>query len=315
MATRKPVVSLDGLHDELGAGDVIAGNAVQRSADSGNTLALGSDGGLKVTQSSVAAATNTEVIAGTVSDKYVSPSSLRNALGTGQDYRLNVGIKPSAGSGGTTATLTATNQGGGGLTALNIVGASAAPGSGVVDLLNLSVWAPTNDANFTGIRLDIDSLASSFVRGITANVRGKTTAQGISFTLSTEAVSSQNLLRYSTADDGIYLKGKIVATGTITPSDARLKRNIHPLSSALDFINALRVVTCEKTTPEEVGQPEARYVPSVDVLAQELQRIGPEHVETLSNGYLGVNDRGVFYRLVRAVQELSAQVTKLESQR
>jgi len=316
MATRIPVVSLVGLHEALPAGDTLPGNAVQRSTDSGNALTLGTDGGLKVTPpGTVAPASGPEVVTGTVSDRYVSPSTLAYALRGSREYKLSLVLQPPAGNGGTAAIFGLTNQGGGALTGINVSGVSAAPGAGAIDLVNLSVWSPTYDASFTGLRMDIDSPVSPLVRGITANVRGKTTAQGISFTLSTEAVSSQNLLRYSTADDGIYLKGKIVATGTITPSDARLKRNVHPLDSALDFINALRVVTCEKTTPEEVGDPRARYVPSVDVIAQELQRIGPEHVETLSNGYLGVNDRGVFYRLVRAVQELAARLEALESLR
>ena len=46
MATQTPVVLGTNQHKPLAAGDQLPGAAIQRSADAGNTLALGGDGGL-----------------------------------------------------------------------------------------------------------------------------------------------------------------------------------------------------------------------------------------------------------------------------
>ena len=113
---------------------------------------------------------------------------------------------------------------------------------------------------------------------------------------------------------GIY-NANNTATWNIT-SDARVKKNVVPLNKGLDVINALNPV-------------EFDYIISgkhdVSFLAQEYEKVLPEQVfetaditdeiKALTNGEpLKQLQQNLLPYLVKAVQELSAQVAQLQSQ-
>lgn len=86
-------------------------------------------------------------------------------------------------------------------------------------------------------------------------------------------------------------------------SDARLKRNIRPVTHALDYILVVEPVRFEwkATGKEDFG-----------FLAQQLEPFFPDAVSTDSEGYLGVSYGKLVTISFAAIQELSAIITALQ---
>ena len=87
-------------------------------------------------------------------------------------------------------------------------------------------------------------------------------------------------------------------------SDARLKTNIEPLAGSLDTLDALRPVTFNYKDPAHFSYVEGT-VPGL--IAQEVQRVVPQWVETGPDGYLYLNPVGYEAMVVDAIQELRAE--------
>jgi len=86
-------------------------------------------------------------------------------------------------------------------------------------------------------------------------------------------------------------------------SDARLKTNIKPIENALGRMAEMQGVSFDwiKDGSHDMG-----------VIAQEVQRVFPELVIEDEYGYLQVRYNGLIGALLAAVQELSAEVKKLQ---
>jgi hypothetical protein len=106
-----------------------------------------------------------------------------------------------------------------------------------------------------------------------------------------------------------------------TTSDERIKRNIVDSPKGLAEIKQLRVRNFnykpegempkdENGVPLAIGLDPDRLV--TGFIAQELQQVMPECVRTNDNGLLSVSSDAVIYALVKAVQELSAELEKLK---
>ena len=92
--------------------------------------------------------------------------------------------------------------------------------------------------------------------------------------------------------------GSICSYSTITNcSDIRLKTDISPIQGSLTRIQALNDVNCHwKKHPETSLQ--------TGFIAQEVQKIFPELVETDQEGFLSVNYTGLIPHLLEAIKEL-----------
>lgn len=90
-------------------------------------------------------------------------------------------------------------------------------------------------------------------------------------------------------------------------SDQRLKKNITPMFGSLDTIAALRPVNFEYTDKNHFS-----YVEGVQhgFIAQEVQQVMPEWVNTAEDGYLYLNQVGFEALVVDAIQELRAENAK-----
>ena len=113
-----------------------------------------------------------------------------------------------------------------------------------------------------------------------------------------------------------------------TTSDRRLKKNIVDNTEGLDIINQVRVVNFEYRLPEEIEQDDLKSQALVTrsetneivglqgvklgVIAQELQQVCSDCVKQESTGVLSVVDDNLFWHLINAVKELSAQNAALE---
>jgi len=111
----------------------------------------------------------------------------------------------------------------------------------------------------------------------------------------------------------LHVQGNILASGTITPSDARFKRNVQTISSPLSIVNQLRGVSYEFRT-NEFPDREFNEGRQFGVIAQEVERVLPELIFDAGDGYKAVNYIGLIPVLLQAIQELSAEVEALRRQ-
>ena len=102
----------------------------------------------------------------------------------------------------------------------------------------------------------------------------------------------------------ITTSSTITAAGNITAfSDERLKSNIKTIENALDLVGEMRGVSY---IADNTG------LPSIGVVAQEIQKIVPEVVQD-NNGMLSVAYGNIVGVLIEAIKELKDKVKELES--
>ncbi len=106
--------------------------------------------------------------------------------------------------------------------------------------------------------------------------------------------------------DSIRVAGDVVAYYS---SDKRLKDNIKPIENALDKVKAISGVTFEwnEKSHKTTGKKD------VGVVAQEIEDVLPELVETRTNGYKAVDYQKLTAVLIESVKELTAKVEALEN--
>ncbi|HCL56247.1 MAG TPA: hypothetical protein DHW82_04465 [Spirochaetia bacterium] len=111
--------------------------------------------------------------------------------------------------------------------------------------------------------------------------------------------------------------GNIKATGTITPSDFRYKKNIHTLEHALEKLLSLRGVSFEWKT-EEYQEKNFSKGTNIGLIAQEAEKIVPEVVNTGKDGYKAMAYSNLSALIVEAVKELKKlhdeKIEKLEKE-
>lgn len=110
----------------------------------------------------------------------------------------------------------------------------------------------------------------------------------------------------SSTGDSIRVAGDVVA---FYSSDKRYKENIKPIENALDKVKAINGVTFNwnEKSHKETGKKD------VGVIAQEVEEVFPEIVETRRNGYKAVDYQKLTAVLIESVKELTAKVEALEA--
>jgi hypothetical protein len=91
--------------------------------------------------------------------------------------------------------------------------------------------------------------------------------------------------------------GQLTATDLNSSSDARLKKDVATVTSALDKVDALRGVTFTWKDSN---------VKSIGLIAQEVKEVLPEIVSTDDDGFMGIRYTNVVGVLVEAIKELKA---------
>lgn len=112
-----------------------------------------------------------------------------------------------------------------------------------------------------------------------------------------------------------YAAAHIDATDIMMRSDKRLKSNFEPIHYALDKIDALNVWKYDKKQSLKSDNGERR---EVGIIAQELREVLPEAVNSVTidgDELLTVSHSGLIGLLIKAVQELRAEVNELKSKR
>ena len=103
-----------------------------------------------------------------------------------------------------------------------------------------------------------------------------------------------------------------VTSGSWTASDARLKKNVTPLTGSLNKIAQLNGVNYFWRNGE---YPEMKFTSTKQVgfIAQDIEGIIPEIVTTNKDGFKGVSYEKLTPILVEAIKELKAEVERLKT--
>jgi hypothetical protein len=96
--------------------------------------------------------------------------------------------------------------------------------------------------------------------------------------------------------------GNIHASGSITSSDKRWKKNIQPLDSPLKKINQLNALSFEwkKDEFKEMNFAEGRHIGQI---AQDVEKVIPEVVSTDAKGYKSIEYANLVAYLIEAIKE------------
>lgn len=112
-------------------------------------------------------------------------------------------------------------------------------------------------------------------------------------------MSSSSIILYA---EKVYGPGNMFSI----PSDRRLKKNIKPARYGLNDIRKINIY-------EYTWKDDESKTPKIGVIAQEMQKVIPEGVHKLPNGYLTIDSTWLIYPAVNAIKELDKTVTSLKN--
>jgi len=111
-------------------------------------------------------------------------------------------------------------------------------------------------------------------------------------------------IQSSSPQMALDVSGSIRASADVTAySDERVKENISTVDNALNKTNQLRGVFYNR-----IGETERK----IGVIAQEIEQILPEVVQTDSQGMKSVAYGNITGLLIEAIKELSAEIDQLK---
>jgi hypothetical protein len=120
--------------------------------------------------------------------------------------------------------------------------------------------------------------------------------------------NTSNLLIGTSSDNGerLYVSGNIRATGTITAnSDITLKKNLLRIENALEKIEQINGYTYELKADDSKRHG--------GVIAQEIDKVFPEIVNTGNDGLMGVEYGNISALLIEAIKEQQTQIKELKA--
>ncbi|MFA5583694.1 MAG: tail fiber domain-containing protein, partial [Bacteriovoracaceae bacterium] len=152
-------------------------------------------------------------------------------------------------------------------------------------------------------------VTSDFSTSAGAEIRFSTTHGG-AYSEKMKISSNGNVgIGTATPTERLHVVGNILATGSINPSDIRLKKNFTPVESSLEKINTLSSVTYDWKDTEKYGEKR-----QMGVIAQEVEKVFPEAVTKTNDGFLAVSYTSLISPLIAAVKELYNMVTRIFDQ-
>jgi len=114
------------------------------------------------------------------------------------------------------------------------------------------------------------------------------------------------------SDNELFVNGDIAATGNITAyysSDERLKNNVITIDDGLSIINQLRPVKYEWDESSPFSHLKHK---DYGLIAQEVEKVLPNIVGEMKDGYLGIRYEKVIPFLIDSIQQLTRRVKELE---
>jgi hypothetical protein len=108
-------------------------------------------------------------------------------------------------------------------------------------------------------------------------------------------------------NDRVVINGTLTATTFLTFSDERWKKNVEPLASALNKVMHLQGVSYDWKADEYPDRGFAKDR-QIGLIAQEVEKVIPELVQTDGNGYKAVSYEKLVPVLVEAMKEQQKQM-------
>jgi hypothetical protein len=107
----------------------------------------------------------------------------------------------------------------------------------------------------------------------------------------------------------VLVTGNVTAANVASPSDQRLKTNITPITDALTAISKLEGVSYfwKKDDPENAKK-------QFGLIAQELEKVIPELVQTNADGFKTVNYMSLIPFLLEAIKDQQSEIANLKHQ-
>lgn len=139
-------------------------------------------------------------------------------------------------------------------------------------------------------------------------------AQSTANAASTTAASAQTTANNALPKSGGTVSGNLTVTGTLkggtiqATSDARLKEDFAPITSAIDRLCKLDAFTYS-------FKNDKHHERHAGLIAQQVQSVLPESVSEDKEGYLSIDYNGVVALLVQAARELKQQIKELKNDR
>ncbi|WP_425290911.1 tail fiber domain-containing protein [Spirosoma linguale] len=171
-----------------------------------------------------------------------------------------------------------------------------------------------NDTNLSTTYFGVDNGASGNAYRIISSA--PTTASAVNMELQAAGNANQLVLAATSGNVGIgtsapsqklHVVGNILASGTITPSDARFKENVATLNGSLAKLTQLRGVSYTHKA-EFIKVRGLSAGKQIGFIAQELEKTFPEFVVTSADGYKAVDYARLTPVLVESLKEVNAKL-------
>lgn len=173
-------------------------------------------------------------------------------------------------------------------------------GADVTDTTNV-VAALTAGTNVT---IAVDGTISSTDTNTTYSAGTGMSLSGTTFNCTIDSPSEVGLGNLS--NNGNNLSGSFTATGNITAySDERLKDNVTTINNALNKVSVIRGVTYNRNDIEDTPR-------HAGVIAQEVEKVLPEVVQTDEDGIKTVAYGNMVGLLIEAIKELKDEIEELK---
>ncbi|MFT6855619.1 MAG: hypothetical protein ACJA0X_001593, partial [Cyclobacteriaceae bacterium] len=180
-------------------------------------------------------------------------------------------------------------------------------------------------AQYANIGIGIDDGSPNSNNGGTLNLGGASQTSGIRAYgefIDGEGTSLSHMALDDNSGSYVYLwgSGSVDASGSVNApsinqtSDARFKKDVNAIEGALAKVQKLNGYTYfwNRTAKKVKGINDESE--QIGVIAQELEEIFPQLVNTDANGYKSVNYASMTAVLIEAVKELNAKVENLETE-
>ena len=221
------------------------------------------------------------------------------------EYRLGKSLV--SGSEGDNYSFVVAKMNGAGLIIPNQTANSTTASADYANGMNIIFNENSGSRTTTSGRLHVSEYFKTFFLDIPSAPSSTSPYAGRGFSMRKMVTGSPNyeseILYVKPATNSLHVVGDIVAAET---SDKRLKDNIKPIENAVDKIGKIGGYEFDWNDKQELYEGH-----DVGVIAQEIEEVLPEVVETREDGYKAVDYKKIVPLLIQAIKEQQKQIDEL----